>query len=380
MSGVVFILGAGASCECGGPLMGNFLDRAQDLLWSGQVDKYKSDFDLVFKTISNLQAVHSKAELDLQNIESVFTSLELARVIRCLPGCPENSIDCDIIRVISSLKRVIAVTLEESIKFPLGQYNRVMAPSPYGEFVALLKQLRRDNSIKRAVSVITFNYDLAIDVALAQENMEPDYALFEPKVDDSKLQLLKLHGSLNWAKEKDSPLDPKEQIFPMFMEPFLKKNAVRVQEGSGETRLRTSAKLVDWFKENVGGKTVLPEPVIVPPSWNKADYHTALTNVWSVAAKRLSAASYIFVMGYSLPETDAFFRLLYALGSAGETPLRRFAVFNPEAKNGAVDTRFSRLLGPGARSRYEYHPLTFDKAISCVSDDFGYHTYSSIVE
>ena len=379
MSGVVFILGAGASCECGGPLMGNFLDRAQDLLLSGKVEKYKTDFDLVFKTIANLQAVHSKAELDLQNIESVFTALELARVIRCLPGCLEDSIECDIDSVIVSLKRVIAITLEESIKFPYDKYNRVIAPHSYGDFVVLLKELRKDKSLKRAVSVITFNYDLALDVAIVQSGLEIDYAIFNTDINDEKLQLLKLHGSLNWVNH-DNELPLKDRVVPMHMETFLVQTSHRRSDESGYVKVRTLEKLVEWFKKNNGGISVLPEPVIVPPSWNKADYHSALTNVWSVAAKRLSAASYIFVMGYSLPETDAFFKLLYALGSVGNTPLRRFAVFNPEPEHQGVDSRFKSLLGPGARSRYEYLPMKFGAAISKVMDEFGYDTYHSIIE
>lgn len=65
---------------------------------------------------------------------------------------------------------------------------------------------------------------------------------------------------------------------------------------------------------------------------------------------------------YSLPETDSFFRHLYALGSVGSSPLRRIAVFNPDT-SGATKSRFEALLGPGAKARYEYYPMTFSDAI-----------------
>jgi hypothetical protein len=56
-----------------------------------------------------------------------------------------------------------------------------------------------------------------------------------------------------------------------------------------------------------------------------------------------------FVIGYSLAETDSFFRHRYALGSVGISPLRRFAIFNPD-QSGETDLRFRTMLGP-ARSR-----------------------------
>ena len=69
MSEIVFILGAGASKEAGAPLMSDFLEKADELYRKGQVDEFSQDFKNVFEAISNLQTVHSKAELDLDNIE-----------------------------------------------------------------------------------------------------------------------------------------------------------------------------------------------------------------------------------------------------------------------------------------------------------------------
>lgn len=114
MSQVVFILGAGASRDCGAPLMYDFLDTASRLLSTGEVKHKKEHFDRVFKSISSLQAVHSKSQLDLNNIESIFTALEIANVLGKLPGFkPEEIQD-----VIASLKELIVATLEQTIQFP----------------------------------------------------------------------------------------------------------------------------------------------------------------------------------------------------------------------------------------------------------------------
>ena len=66
-----------------------------------------------------------------------------------------------------------------------------------------------------------------------------------------------------------------------------------------------------------------------------------------------------------MPETDAFFRLLYALGTVGSSPLERIVVYNPDASD-VVDSRFRTMLGPGAEARYEYKRMRFDEAISDI--------------
>jgi hypothetical protein len=115
---------------------------------------------------------------------------------------------------------------------------------------------------------------------------------------------------------------------------------------------------------------VKPLPYIVPPSWNKADYHRGLTDVWAAAADAFSKAAYVIVIGYSLPITDSFFRQLYALGSAGEARLRNFLVFDPDP-TGQVDVRFRDLMGTGVESRYKPEKKTFSQAIPILQELFG---------
>ena len=138
MSDIVFILGAGASAECGGPLMWNFLDKANDLLRSGTIAEYRESFERVFNAIGGLQAVHSKAEINLQNIESVFTAFEMAKIIKRLPGTDTDCQEDGVNLVIRALKQLIAVTLEESILFRVDN-KQLVAPAAYFELAKLLK-------------------------------------------------------------------------------------------------------------------------------------------------------------------------------------------------------------------------------------------------
>ena len=70
-----------------------------------------------------------------------------------------------------------------------------------------------------------------------------------------------------------------------------------------------------------------------------------------------------------MPETDAFFRLLYGLGTVGETLLKKVVVYNPD-QSGVTESRFKDMLGPGALARFEYKPLVFSEAIGDVRKFF----------
>ena len=187
MSDVVFILGAGASRDCGGPLMSDFLDISQELLLSRKVDDKEEEFKRVFEAIGGLQRVHSKAQIDLYNIESIFTALELGKVIKRFPNLSEESIDS----TINALKALIVRTLEARIEFRR-RNGRVIAPKTYRTFVDLIKGIQERRANPLSCSVITFNYDIALDYALVSEELTPNYCLTPQS--GGGFPLLKLHG------------------------------------------------------------------------------------------------------------------------------------------------------------------------------------------
>jgi hypothetical protein len=94
MSEIVFILGAGASREAGAPLMNDFLDVAYDIKkrLPDHADTLK-DFNLVFKGIAALEASVAKANVDLQNVESVFAAFEMAKLLGRLGSLSNEEIN-----------------------------------------------------------------------------------------------------------------------------------------------------------------------------------------------------------------------------------------------------------------------------------------------
>lgn len=358
MSDIVFILGAGASKECGAPLMNDFLETAMKLLSLNDVCGHEQDFKRVFQTISKLQAVHSKAKLDLHNIESIFTTLEIGQILGKLPGINSD----DIQDVIDSLKKVIVITLERTIKFPVTRREsrggqRLVGPHNYQHLSNLLHYVNTKASPNRSTSVITFNYDVALDVAMCRKGLGPVYG-FGPEVKcEFPIKLLKLHGSLNWAVS-DGLVHPFtfEKLFShyYYFEPLIGNQDFGY--------LPIGSELKNLFSEHLQLE-VEPEPVIIPPAWNKADYHRILPTIWGEAAKELEEAEHVFIIGYSLPETDAFFKLLYGLGTAGEKILQRVVVYNPD-DSGVVENRFREMMGQGSLDKFSYRPLTFNEAVT----------------
>jgi hypothetical protein len=357
MSNIVFVLGAGCSGECGAPLMANFLDIASYLHSTGQVSDKVPHFEKVFKAIGKLQLVHSKSQLDLNNIESVFTAFEVANTIGKLPGFTPDEIP----EVIASLKVVIVETLQQTIKFPY-RGSHIDASEPYKYFAELLKHIMIDAFPKRTVSVITFNYDIALDMALYRAQTGLDYGL-DSNTSSRGIPLLKLHGSLNWASKSDDGL-----VIPLMLGNYLQKYSINSFQEAGVCSIPIGNQLQDFFSKNNDIK-VKAEPVIVPPTWNKAEHHQILSQVWGRAAKELGEAEYIFIIGYSLSETDSFFRLLYALGTVGDAPLKRIEVFNPDESE-ITRKRFQSLMGPGATARFDYKTFNFSQSISKIKNYF----------
>jgi hypothetical protein len=345
----VFILGAGASRESGGPLMSDFLDHAEALNRTGPVDN--AAFNLVFDGIQKLQVAHSKASLDINNVETVMAAFEMARLFERLGDLPTEIVS----KLPSAITTLVAQTVEELVKFDM-RADDVVAPPSYAAFSNLLRSLRR---CQEHVSVLTFNYDLGADLAISRLNYGVAYGLPGEEATERAVPLLKLHGSLAWATDR---LQEKNEIVAVPVHEicryYLASTPPDERVGSKPLRIR---QLLKTYKAVQGQNR---EPVIVPPTWAKTAMYASISCVWKRAADALKDAENIYVMGYSLPPADEFFRLLYALGSAGRTRIKRFWVYDP---NKEIEGRFRSLLGQAAESRFEFHPMNFSDAVGALA-------------
>ncbi len=350
MSETVFILGAGASQKAGAPLMKEFLDVAENLHKNNVVPNANEDFQLVFDGCHELRATTTYANLDLDNIESVFAAFEMAKLLGQLGKLDQGKLN----RLPIAMIKTIVATLEAKISFPASK-RHVRPPNPYEEFVSLIRDLR-SNGRAQSVSIITFNYDLCLDYALHHNRLPVNYCLGQEGGGDG-IKYLKLHGSLNWIKCQGC-----NQVVPWNLSDYFQKYNWNFWDDESKSVPFHVASYLANFK-HCGEKTS-SEPMIVPPTWNKGAHQNELKLVWQAAAHELATAENIFIIGYSLPETDQFFRHLYALGtSLGRARIKRIWVCDPSEQ---VFGRFKVLLGQSGISRFHGMRYNFDDAVGFI--------------
>lgn len=348
MSEILFILGAGASKHCGTPLMKDFLDFSRGLLRNGEVKDAENAFNNVIDAVGKLNAVHSRVQLDTYNIESVYTAFEMGRLLGKLPGIDdEERID----GLTSAIRKVIGYTLEKTTKVP--KDSRGNPFQAYFDFTNILGSLIKAG---KNFSVITFNYDLGLDYSLYRNEYNPlfpDYCLDDLGRKRNSVTYLKLHGSLNFGK--CSKLSCGKVI------PYRQFQDTETTAGMKYSTIPVMSALRKQ-KCSDCGEPLEDDPVIIPPTWNKTAYHGQINQVWRRAAKEMRDAERIFVLGYSLPNSDWFFNYLYGLGVEMETPLEGFYVYNTDQ---AVRDRFENLLGSNViqGQRFHFHNLSFEDAV-----------------
>jgi hypothetical protein len=346
MSKTVLILGAGASASAGAPLMWNFLDEAERLRDSNAVADSSAEFNLVFKALAALNQTHSKATLDVINIESVFAAFEMAKLLGRLGTLTQDEID----KLPNAMRRVIVRTLEQTINIPVSGGGGGRTPGDYIELTNMVRKLgKTQTDLSKDLSIITFNYDLCADLALYNAGVPIKYGLSAAH-GPREISLLKLHGSLNWGRCSGC-----KKLVAWDLSKYLASHPWLPYDVT-TGRLAMSAHFHHF--QHCSQSRFEDAPYVVPPTWNKSQYHAELETVWKSAAAELASAANIVVCGYSLPESDQFFRYLYALGTVGDLRLKNIWVFDPDV---AVKERFNKLLGQAASPRFKFYQLTFDQ-------------------
>lgn len=350
MSKYVFILGAGCSVDSGVPMMNGFLERAEDIARSGLAQRFQNDYDMTLKGRSELMRTHSKSQsIDIHNLEAVFSAFEMGKLIEKLGSFTPSELQT----FPEMYKVLIGSTIELSQRFRIIN-RRWLPPVSYSIFVEeLIKKKFLNHGSLNQVSIMTFNYDVGIDHSLHFHGIPFDYTLNEPR--GNMLKLLKLHGSINWVTTNGS------DIYPWEIKDIIARFDNSLPDGDAHLPAVSHLHLY----QPVLGQQTKRFPVIVPPTWNKTDYHSNIANVWKTAAKELQDAEHIFVLGYSLPTTDQFFHLLFALGTESPTVIRKFWVLNPDER---VSVRFQEKLGHHLKERYSFFEHTFRDAISTIEE------------
>ncbi len=349
----VFILGAGFSAQAGAPLLNDFLDRSREFKDDpsfGLEPDERQRFEDVFEFRREMAQSREKVRIDLDNIEELFGLVELSRRLR---RNNERTRDATVY--------LIAKTLELAVKAPgngrlevvfdvkpehneefknANQHGRfkvgggVFSADIYEFFAALACGLFDVPACRatRATAFITFNYDLVLDRALQRLQLQPDYQLTASSLQTSgppqsgpKYPVLKLHGSANWGV--CGKCRKRVLVLP--------------------DKLTDSPREFRFLECDRCHKRSF-QPLLIPPSWDKSEYHSTMRPVWAKAFAELKAATRICIIGYSMPQSDMFFKYLLTLALSQNHGLSRLVVIDNKAQAGPppLRERYDQLLDP----------------------------------
>jgi hypothetical protein len=263
MRNIVYLLGAGFSAPLGLPTISNFYWKAKDL-YESEPAKF-AHFSKSFELMDSFGSLKTFMKADLENIEEILSILEMAEALSSKPSSqPFSKFISDVIVACTPnipAPEVRDQDLEPSISHFFGRSPLI---SSYCMFVGQLFGLcppRRVNekwTLDRGepsahYSIVNLNYDRVLESAC--EYIEQHYPHKPPlrfcdpvstiKASATDVMLAKLHGSVTTE--------------------------------------------------------------IVPPTWNKK-IHQSILPAWQAAFASVAKANELRFIGYSLPETDSYFR------------------------------------------------------------------------
>jgi NAD-dependent SIR2 family protein deacetylase len=323
----VFIVGAGFSAEAGAPVVRTFFEHAMEL-WknpnSGLEQQERGIFREVFDYRHELETAESKVQIDLDNIEDLFGTVEMASQLGFNDA---QTVKGKLIYVILRTLELTATgrpgtrSIEYGFRDGPNQRSSTFLGDLYEFFVNVVAR-RWEQPPKTGLAqdtIISLNYDLLLERAMDPGPLTPLYELSPEVLGDEpaeqsgkkRVRLLKLHGSANWA------------VCPTC------RKRIYVLKCSEASVLGSSHAPVCGDCE---GQTT--SRLIVPPAWNKEEYRPLLNNVWKSAASEIATAQRLVVIGYSMPETDKFFQYLLALSLQKNRLLDQVVVVNNQREHG----------------------------------------------
>ncbi len=327
----VYILGAGFSKAAKLPLINEFFQTSREIYDNpdSKLEEYiEKDFKKVLDFREEMSKSRDKVKMDLDNIEHLFSLADIANI--------ENEKTRKELEV--AIKRMIIKTLQHSQVFPSRCSISVLLNSFSYEkkqaHIAKVEELNKDakgltncydlfammtsgkfeeHPEQKEDIIISFNYDLVMEKYYKDIGIYPDYTIESNSKDERHKEglekgpkILKLHGSSNWGM-----MDGKLHIF-------------------------------DSSEAILENKDI--NPVIIPPTWKKGFLLSCIEEIWGSALKHLSEASRIYIIGYSLPQTDLFFKYLITAALARNDRLYKLWIINPnitpESYNRLFDTIF----------------------------------------
>jgi len=280
--GRVFVLGAGASCFAGYPLGLDLWSFVRDNGTSEVLAKRRAEE--VIEGIERVLKVVPPREHDRPDLEQLFTLLDLAE----MGAEPLQLVKLDWSRLRPMLTGMIA----DVFQWHEYQLQTRLREAANGTALVLNHWASR---VQEGDMIVSFNWDLMHEAALwrwGKWHYSDGYGFTcrdAPKGCHSKVRMLKLHGSVNWAQRDEQDCEPaiehKADFFPSAQDDHDTYSKRRGQWNEGRY-------------------------LIVPSYLKDLSANTLLLRLWNQAFDALSTARQVIVIGFQLNRADALARQL----------------------------------------------------------------------
>jgi hypothetical protein len=314
---IVYFLGAGFSAPLGIPVMSNFLERSKDQYFRDP--KTYAGFKHIFKRIRAMADVKNYYSSNQFNIEEILSLLEMHAELGKDTELRDQFVDY--------LQQVV------SFYTPLIQEYPDASAVP-GNWVDGLFAVDEPNRLYAAF------------VACLHEAV-----IYETKVryEDSRgARMLR-----RWVTMRRPDTPQRYAVISLNYDLLIERMTVHLnRDGSTTLVLTTDLKAVNAetyqglplakLHGSVGG-------AIVPPTWSKG-FHPEMMGAWRLAHRLLAGASHIRILGYSLPDSDAYVRYLLKSAILKTDRLKTIHVLCKEDPEKTVEKRYRDFITfPGFR-------------------------------
>lgn len=337
MTDNVIILGAGYSHDAGIPLLGGFVER----MWEFAARKAQNGtplsqddleiFENAIKVKNELDSYHGRAVFDDRNIEDILSILSF----NVLGGGTGDR------NKLNKMNRAIARTIELSctVTHPgisaSGQSTEIITgPDNYRNFwKRLFNWVKKGNELP---TIITFNYDLILERSLLQVLIGMNYNQRDKRLPFNSIGINYFNDrapnfkhSVNYVNWNDSNFKPVSGtvLAPLLTEePNLNHLNIEILKLHGSLNFPKPRTKMNEINHNITES--LDDPHILPPIFNKMSGNTS-DDIWSVALKRLQKAKNVTIVGYSLPRTDIYMQYFLKAALGPNMDLNKISVFDP---------------------------------------------------
>jgi NAD-dependent SIR2 family protein deacetylase len=325
---IVYFLGAGCSYNFGYPLtkqiMPGILQRLKEgrLFHSNYDDRLKADEEMEQRLLQYIQLVYPgldkrNADSEAPNVTEIFSFVDHL----CFYDTPHHPALGE--ERLTDFKMLLNRALGELLQWY--EYKNTPTAEQVGLRHRFIESIKGYIAEGHAVTVITTNYDLSVDISWQQEALQRkiDFGIPYRDVVDSDLiaqpenpllQYYKLHGSLNWLT---CSLCGQYYINPI-----------------GSIVHQSYRQAVDSDNTCECNNKMRLKTVMVPPSIVRDVRDSNLLQVWKGALESIRHADKLIMIGYSMPAEDLAIKSIILRGINGrnkEAPALDIVQFGRDA-------------------------------------------------